>query len=96
MDASGETRIFVRTRDQALEVTQHAAKRITQRGMTLDKVEGVVQGADPFRYYHAGQFMTGYYDPASRVFVGSANGNITTVINGAKPQYIENLKAAQP
>jgi hypothetical protein len=59
VDASGETRIFVHAGDDALEVTQHAAKRITERGLTVDTVEGVVNDANPFRYYHAGQWKTG-------------------------------------
>jgi hypothetical protein len=56
----------------------------------------VVNSAQPFRYFHDGSWKTGYYDPASGVFVGVAENTITTVINNAKPQYIENLKAAQP
>ena len=55
-----------------------------------------MRSADPFRYFHAGKWKTGYYDPASRIFAGSVDRRITTVINDAKPQYIENLKAAQP
>jgi hypothetical protein len=96
VDSAGETRIFVRAGDESLEVSQHAALRITQRGLTVDKVEAVVNDAQPFRYYHAGTWKTGYYDAGSRVFVGSSNGTITTVINDASPNYINNLRAARP
>jgi len=96
VDSGGETRIFLNSSEGSVEVTQHAALRITQRGLTLDQVEGVLQDEQPFQYFHAGQWKTGYYDPNSGVFVGTANGNVTTVINGAKPQYIANLQAAQP
>jgi len=96
VDSAGETRVFVHAGEDAFEVSQHAALRITQRNLTVDQVEGVVNSAQPFRYFHGGSWKTGYYDPASRVFVGRAGNTITTVINNAKPQYIENLKAAQP
>jgi hypothetical protein len=96
VDSAGETRTFVRAGDETLEVSQHAALRITQRGLTVDKVEAVVNDSQPFRYYHAGTWKTGYYDPGSRVFVGSSNGTITTVINDASSNYVNNLRAARP
>lgn len=96
VDSAGETRVFVHAGEDAFEVSQHAALRITQRNLTVDQVEGVVNSAQPFRYFHGGAWKTGYYDPASRVFVGRGGNTITTVINNAKPQYIENPKAAQP
>lgn len=94
VDPSGQTRIFLR--NGTLEVSEHAALRVTQRGLTLDAVEGVVTNQQPFRYFHNGVWKTGYYDPASRVFVGTVDDTVTTVINNATPKYIQNLQAAQP
>jgi len=95
-DRSGQIRIFVRGRGSAFEVSVHAAKRITQRGLTLDKVEGLIQHATPFRYFHGGRWKTGYFDPQTRVFVGTVDGIVTTVIDNAKPNYIKNLRSARP
>ena len=51
---------------------------------------------EPFDYFYNGGWQTGYYDASSRVFVGSVNGQITTVINNVKPNYISNLQTATP
>ena len=96
VDSSGETDIFLNSSEGAVEVSPHAALRITQRGLTLDKVESVIENEQPFQYFHAGQWKTGYYDANSGTFVGVSNGSIRTVIANAKPQYIGNLQAAQP
>jgi hypothetical protein len=64
--------------------------------LTLDAVEGVVTNQQPFRYFHNGVWKTGYYDSSSRVFVGTVDDTVTTVINNATPKYIQNLQAAQP
>jgi hypothetical protein len=42
------------------------------------------------------ELPVGYYGPSSRIFVGSAQNEIRTVITDARPKYIENLKAARP
>jgi hypothetical protein len=94
VDLSGQTRIFLR--GGTLEVSEHAAQRITQRGLTLDAVESVVTHQQSFRYFHEGAWKTGYYDPISRVFVGTADNMVTTVINNATPKYIQNLQELQP
>ena len=50
----------------------------------------------PFKYFHEGVWKTSFYDPSSRVFIGSINGELTTVINRATPQYVANLMRAAP
>ena len=67
-----------------------------RRGLTLDAVEEVVTSQQPFRYFHSGVWKTGYYDTASRVFVGTIDDMVTTDISAASPRYIQNLQAAQP
>ncbi len=95
-NAAGETRIFLHGAEQTLEVSSHAAQRITQRGVSLDAVEEVISSQKPFQYFHDGVSKTGFYDPASQLFVGSVDGTITTVIPGATPNYINNLLGAVP
>lgn len=94
VDSDGVVRIFVN--EGTLEVSSHAAKRITQRGLTVDLVDDLVSTQKPFDYFHAGVWKVGYYDEAQRVFVGSVDGTITTVIDNATPNYIRNLMAATP
>ncbi len=50
----------------------------------------------PLPYFHDGTWKTGFYDPSSKVFVGSVNGTITTVVTGASRNYVNNLLAATP
>ena len=52
----------------------------------------------PFDYFHDNTWKNGYYDPGSKVFVGQMKdtGEVTTVINNAKPNYIDNLKSKKP
>jgi hypothetical protein len=94
VDASGRTRIFLR--GGTLEVSEHAARRITERGLTLDLVEDVVTNQRSFHYFHESVWKIGYYDPERRIFVGTVENKITTVINNASQKYIQNLQAAQP
>jgi RHS repeat-associated protein len=78
-----------------LELSEHAAARIAQRGVSLEKVESVVQTAKAFTYKHEGVLKTGYYDAASKIFVAAKDGRVRTVITNVKPKYIENLKGAR-
>jgi len=95
-NAVGETQIFLHGAGRTLEVSSHAAQRITERGVSLDAVEAVISSQKPFQYLHDGVTKTGFYDPASRLFVGSVDNTITTVIPGAPPNYINNLMGAVP
>lgn len=52
--------------------------------------------SESFRCFHEGVWKTGFYDPVSKVLVGSVNGEVTTVFGNATAKYISNLKAAHP
>jgi len=54
-----------------------------------------VAGSDSARFAE-GAWKGGYYDPASRVFAGAIDGELTTVIGNATRRYIENLMRAVP
>ena len=93
--AGGETTMSLRAGTESLEVTEHAALRMTQRGISIDAAESTL-GQPSFQYFHQGVWKTGYYDPSSRIFIGTVDGRLTTVINNASPNYIANLQAATP
>jgi len=93
--AGGETTMYLRAGSESLEVTEHAALRMTQRGISIDAAESTL-GQPSFQYFHQGVWKTGYYDPSSRIFIGTVDGRLTTVINNATPNYIANLQAATP
>jgi RHS repeat-associated protein len=95
VNSSGETTVHLQAGSDSLELTEHAALRLTQRGISLDQAETTL-GQEPFPYYYGGGWQSGYYDAASRIFIGSADGNITTVIRGVNQNYINNLMAASP
>jgi hypothetical protein len=95
VSSAGETTMFLRAGSGSLEVTFHAALRMAQRGISIDQAEATLS-QQPFQYFYQGAWQTGYYDPASRIFIGSANGRITTVIKNVSQNYINNLLAAKP
>jgi hypothetical protein len=49
----------------------------------------------PFKYYHEGVWKLGYYDPATRVFLGRVGTTITTVFKTSQ-NYINNLMSLKP
>jgi len=79
-----------------LKLSEHAVQRMEQRGVNIEQVQAVVAGNKPFRYFHEGVWKTGYYDPTTKIFVGSVNNVITTVITNVKPRYIQNLTGKLP
>jgi RHS repeat-associated protein len=91
-DAGGTIRIFVK--EGALEVGEHAALRAAERHVSIDAIERTVASQQPFPYFHNGVWKTGYYDAVNRIFVGTVDNVVTTVIGGASPRYIANLKGA--
>ena len=68
---------------------------MTERGVSISALEKPL-GQTPFRYFHEGVWKTGFYDPASRIFAGSIDGELTTVIKDATQRYIDNLMRAAP
>jgi hypothetical protein len=95
VNSAGETTMYLRAGSDSLEVTDHAALRLTQRGISIDQAEATL-GKQPFQYYYKGAWQTGYYDSSSKIFIGSVDGRITTVINNVNQNYINNLLAATP
>jgi hypothetical protein len=77
------------------EMSSHAVRRLFYRGVSLEQMNQALQFT-PFKYFHEGVWKLGYYDPNTRVFIGTVNNIITTVISNASPQYIENLKRLVP
>lgn len=68
---------------------------MTQRGVSIDAAESAL-AQNPFQYFHNQVWRTGYYDSSSGGFLGSVNGQITTVIGRGSTNYVNNLKAAVP
>ncbi len=95
VNSAGEATLSLRAGSSSLEVSEHAALRMTQRGVSIDAAEAAL-AQKPFQYFHNQVWKSGYYNSASGVFLGSMNGRITTVIGRASTNYIDNLKAAVP
>ena len=69
---------------------------MAQREISIDTVAATLTRPG-FRYFHRGVWKVAYYyDPASRVFVATVNGEVKTVIANVNPAYIENLLANTP
>ena len=98
VDSAGETTVSFTTSDgDTFDFSSHALQHLTQRGVPIDDVTSLLDdSSSSFRYFHDGAWKTGFYDPSSGLFVGTANGNVTTVIGNASQNYINNLMAAQP
>ncbi|WP_160295443.1 RHS repeat-associated core domain-containing protein [Demequina aurantiaca] len=95
VNSAGEATMYLRAGPSSLEVSEHAALRMTQRGISIEAAESAL-AHQPFSYFHQGTWKTGFYDPATQVFLGSVRGKLTTVIKGASSKYIDNLKVAKP
>ena len=76
------------------DLPPYAQKRMVQRGISTDAVQKAL-AAEPFDYFHAGVWKAGFYDSASRVFVGTVGDVVTTVFK-SPPSYVDNLKALEP
>lgn len=82
---------------QTFHFNPHSLLRLTQRGVSLDKATALLEDTSAsFRYYHDGAWKLGFYDPSSRLFLGTLNGEVRTVIANASQKYINNLMAAKP
>lgn len=95
VDSSRGATMYLHVGSKSFEVTEHAAQRMVERGVSIDQAEGVL-ARTPIRYYHQGTWKVGYYDPKSGLFLGAANGRVTTVIAKASQAYINNLRRARP
>ena len=81
--------------DTELTLSDHAITRL-QRGVTLNDLQALLEKAKPFAYFHENQWKLGYYDAGTKLFMGTVNGVVTTVITGASGNYISNMMAALP
>ena len=91
-----EVRAASNATQEVLQLSKHALQRMAQRGVSLEQVQSTVNNGKSFQYFHNGVWKTGYYDPLAKIFVGEAQGTITTVITNVKPRYIENLQKVTP
>lgn len=78
-----------------LRLSDHATVRMSLWQVSVPQLRNVVQ-RQSFPYFHEGVWKRGYYDAGTRVFVGTYNGVITTVIGDVKSQYISNLTSRVP
>jgi len=98
VDAAGNTTLRVKGSYGWLDVSQHAAERMTQRAISWEAVESTLTKPS-FQYWQSGRnagWQTGYYDPASQIFVGVADGKVATVIDNASQAYVNNVIARVP
>jgi hypothetical protein len=82
----------VSSSSQDLFINPHTALRMRQRNISSLDISNTVQNGEKFDYFHDGALKTGYYDSASKIFVGTLKNEIKTVINNVKRNYINNLK----
>jgi hypothetical protein len=81
-----------------LEVSEHAAAALPQRGVSIHALDDLVTNTQGFRYWHDGAWKIGYYDPQAQLFAGTVGNRVTTVIQGSRvnANYINNLREARP
>jgi hypothetical protein len=95
VDSAGNATLRAQGPSGWIQVSEHAAEHMTQRGISINALDSAL--AKPsFPYWHEGVWKTGYYDPVTKVFAGTVNDTVTTVINKASQNYINNLKAVTP
>ncbi|MEO8025493.1 MAG: DUF2283 domain-containing protein [Bryobacteraceae bacterium] len=64
-----------------------------QRGVTLEEVDIAMKTASVFEYRHDGITKVGYYAEERKLFVGTVDGLVTTVMTGIGPEYVEKERA---
>lgn len=98
VDSAGDTTLRAQGSNGWLNVSEHAAERMAQRGITIDALDSTLSQPS-FQYWQPGAnagWRTGFYDPASKVFATTANGEVVTVINNASQTYINNVMSRVP
>ena len=75
-------------------IQSHAIDRMNERGISIDQLRNTIEKGESFNYFHEGSNKLGYYDTNSKIFVGSYNNEITTIIQNANSNYINNLKSS--
>ncbi len=95
VDSAGNATLRAQGPNGWIQVSEHAAERMTQRGISIDALDATLSNPS-FQYWHEGIWKTGYYDPATKIFAETVNDTVTTMINKASQNYINNLKAVTP
>jgi RHS repeat-associated protein len=97
-DSAGDITVSLRTAaGDEFRFSDHALQRLTERGVSLDQASTLLgDSSKSFPYFHDDVWKLGFYNPSSRLFIGTVDGDVTTVIGKASQNYINNLMAAQP
>ena len=90
------TRVTIRARGGQFTLEGHPLMRMAERGPTVKQVQAAIENGESFLYFREGAWKTGFYDPNSRIFVGSIENRITTVITNVGANQIAKMKAAKP
>jgi RHS repeat-associated protein len=77
-----------------LNLSKHAIQRAEERNINIVDLQKTLNNpTDIFKYNHNGNIKTGIFNQKNNLFIGvSKQGNITTLINKVKENYINNLK----
>lgn len=59
-------------------------------------MDDIVSSQRGFDYFHDGVWKRGCFDQSRRVFIGTYQGHVTTVIDDVTSNYIRNLQQATP
>jgi len=78
-----------------ITLNEHTLKQMQARNLGRTDVLNTIEKGESFKYYHEGVWKTGYYDPKSRVFVGTYKGEAKTTFK-TDQNYINNLKKNKP
>ncbi|MBL1180482.1 MAG: hypothetical protein HND27_05185 [Bacteroidetes bacterium] len=81
---------FIRIGKLVYRFSEHALMRIAIRNIPKKYIKEALTNK-PFDYFHDGTWKKGFYDPKSKTFIGTKNGEIKTVIDNVSPEYIERL-----
>jgi len=78
-------------------LTHHAALQMRQRGVSVGRVEHLLENAAVvLEYYHDFEWKTAYYDRRTRTFVALAGGSIVTVVDQVPLDYVRRLRGLRP
>ncbi len=73
-------RPVVNRNGQALELRDHAIRRMVQRGTTLVQVQRAISSGLGLTRTYKGFTQTGYYDPVTKVLVIEQERRIVTIL----------------
>lgn len=82
--------LFIRIGKLFFKFHPHSLDRMAVRGITKNMIKAAMR-QNPIEYFHAGIMKTGYYDPATKVFVACIGKEVRTVMKDISPEYITRL-----